>query len=199
MEGFASFRIRRSHFASELRRRIQSCSSCIKRNRTLFGQGRVLSANKTARATFSRSSRDRLRELRAQRLRLIRALRTEFSLDNAIAMPMLWSVGELKHRLTVRLTDEHVAHLNNLANASGLKRNEVMRRLLLSEEIPSAEERRDIQQILRVQKEQNRLGGLLKKALTEREEKASLRRTLAEIERNAAELRRLIGHIRGVS
>jgi len=165
----------------------------------LLGQGRVLSANKTARATFSRSSRDRLRELRAQRLRLIRALRTEFSLDNAIAMPMLWSVGELKHRLTVRLTDEHVAHLNNLANASGLKRNEVMRRLLLSEEIPSAEERRDIQQILRVQKEQNRLGGLLKKALTEREEKASLRRTLAEIERNAAELRRLIGHIRGVS
>jgi hypothetical protein len=108
-------------------------------------------------------------------------------------------VGELKHRLTVRLTDEHVAHLNNLANASGLKRNEVMRRLLLSEQIPSAAERRDIQQILRVQKEQNRLGGLLKKALTEREEKASLRRALAEIERNAAELRRLIGHIRGVS
>lgn len=106
---------------------------------------------------------------------------------------------ELKHRLTVRLTDEHVAHLNNLANASGLKRNEVMRRLLLSEQIPSAAERRDIQQVLRVQKEQNRLGGLLKEALTEREEKASLRRTLAEIERNAAELRRLIGHIRGVS
>ena len=108
-------------------------------------------------------------------------------------------MGELKHRLTVRLTDEHVAHLNELANASGLKRNEVMRRLLLSEEIPSAAERRDIQQILRVQKEQNRLGGLLKKALAEREEKASLRRTLVEIERNAAELRRLIGHIRGVS
>ena len=174
-------------------------SSWGQRDPTSLGQGRVLSANEIARATFSRSSRDRLRELRAQRLRLIRALRTEFSLDNAIAMPMLWSVGELKHRLTVRLTDEHVAHLNNLANASGLKRNEVMRRLLLSEEIPSAEERRDIQQILRVQKEQNRLGGLLKKALTEREEKASLRRTLAEIERNAAELRRLIGHIRGVS
>ena len=74
-----------------------------------------------------------------------------------------------------------------------------MRRLLLSEEIPSAAERRDIQQILRVQKEQNRLGGLLKKALTEREEKASLRRTLAEIERNAAELRRLIAYIRGLS
>jgi predicted transcriptional regulator len=108
-------------------------------------------------------------------------------------------VGDLKHRLTVRLTDEHVDHLNEIANASGLKRNEVMRRALLGEEIPSAAERRDIQQILRVQKEQNRLGGLLKKALTEREEKASLRRTLVEIERNAAELRRLIGHIRGVS
>jgi predicted transcriptional regulator len=108
-------------------------------------------------------------------------------------------VGDLKHRLTVRLSDEHVDHLNEIANASGLKRNEVVRRALLGEEIPSAAERRDIQQILRVQKEQNRLGGLLKKALTEREEKASLRRTLAEIERNAAELRRLIGHIRGVS
>ena len=55
----------------------------------LFGQGRVLSANKTARATFSRASRDRSRELRAQRLRLIRALRTEFSLDNTIVVPML--------------------------------------------------------------------------------------------------------------
>lgn len=108
-------------------------------------------------------------------------------------------MGDLKHRLTVRLSDEHVDHLNEIANASGLKRNEVVRRALLGEEIPSAAERRDIQQILRVQKEQNRLGGLLKKALTEREEKASLRRTLAEIERNAAELRRLIGHIRGVS
>ena len=108
-------------------------------------------------------------------------------------------MGDLKHRLTVRLSDEHVDHLNEIANASGLKRNEVVRRALLGEEIPSAAERRDIQQILRVQKEQNRLGGLLKQALTEREEKASLRRTLAEIERNAAELRRLIGHIRGVS
>jgi hypothetical protein len=104
-------------------------------------------------------------------------------------------VGDLRNRLTVRLTDAHVAHLNQIANASGLKRNEVMRRLLLSEEIPSAAERRDIQQILRVQKEQNRLGGLLKKALTEREEKASLRQTLAEIERNAAELRRVIAHL----
>lgn len=104
-------------------------------------------------------------------------------------------MGDLKHRLTVRLTDKHVAHLNEIANASGLKRNEVVRRLLLSQQIPSAAERRDIQQILRVQKEQNRLGGLLKKALTEREEKASLRQTLAEIERNAAELRRVIAHL----
>jgi len=104
-------------------------------------------------------------------------------------------VGDLRHRLTVRLTDEHVAHLNQISNASGLKRNEVVRRLLLSQQIPSAAERRDIQQILRVQREQNRLGGLLKKALTEREEKASLRQTLAEIERNAAELRRVIAHL----
>ena len=50
MESFASVRIRRSHFASELRRRIHSCSSCIKRNRTLFGQGIVLADTKTARA-----------------------------------------------------------------------------------------------------------------------------------------------------
>ncbi len=65
-------------------------------------------------------------------------------------------MGDLKHRLTVRLSDEHVDHLNEIANASGLKRNEVVRRALLGEEIPSAAERRDIQQILRVQK--NRTG-----------------------------------------
>jgi len=135
---------------------------------------------------------------RAQRLRLIRA-REPIAARQRNRDAYAHSVGDLKHRLTVRLTDEHVAHLNEIANASGLKRNEVMRRLLLSQEIPSAEERRDIQQILRVQKEQNRLGGLLKKALTEREEKASLRQTLAEIERNAAELRRLIAYIRGLS
>jgi hypothetical protein len=39
------------------------------------------------------------------------------------------------------------------------------------------------------------LGGLLKKALTEREEKAALRHTLVEIERNAAELRRVLAHL----
>ena len=76
-----------------------------------------MSANKTARATFSRGSRDRLRELRAQRLRLIRALRTEFSLDNAIAMPILEGIGELKHRLTVRLTGMRAELLRQVDSA----------------------------------------------------------------------------------
>ena len=49
--------------------------------------------------------------------------------------------------------------------------------------------------LLRIQGEQKRLGGLLKKALTEREEKAALRRTLVEMERNAIELRRAIAHL----
>ena len=41
-------------------------------------------------------------------------------------------------------------------------------------------------------REQNRLGGLLKKALTERAEKVKLCRALVEVERNAAELRRVL-------
>ncbi|NNE20601.1 MAG: ribbon-helix-helix protein, CopG family [Myxococcales bacterium] len=104
-------------------------------------------------------------------------------------------MGDLKHRLTVRLTDEHVARLECLAGASGLKRNEVMRRALLEAEIPSARTRQEVQDLLRIQREQNRLGGLLKKALTEREEKAALRRTLVEVERNAIELRRVIARL----
>jgi hypothetical protein len=104
-------------------------------------------------------------------------------------------VGELKHRITVRLSDAHVAHLENLADASGLTRNEVIRRVLLNTKIPSARTRREVQDILRIQREQNRLGGLLKKALTERAEKTELRRTLIEIERNGAELRRTIAHL----
>jgi len=59
----------------------------------LLGQGIVLSANKTAHAPFSRCSRDRSRVLRAQRLRLIRALREAFSLDKTRAMPMLATWG----------------------------------------------------------------------------------------------------------
>ena len=93
------------------------------------------------------------------------------------------------------MTDEHVARLHEIANASGLKRNEVMRRAILGAEIPSARTRQEVQDLLRIQREQNRLGGLLKKALTEREEKAALRRTLAEVERNAAELRRVLAHL----
>ena len=95
----------------------------------------------------------------------------------------------------MRLTDAHAAHLESLARASGLTRNEVMRRLLLAVEIPSARARQDVQDILRIQREQNRLGGLLKKALTERAEKMELRRTLIEVERNGAELRRVLAHL----
>ena len=104
-------------------------------------------------------------------------------------------VGDLKHRITVRLAEAHAVHLDNLAGASGLTRNEVMRRLLLNVEIPSARARQEVQDILRIQREQNRLGGLLKKALTERAEKTELRRTLIEVERNGAELRRVLAHL----
>jgi hypothetical protein len=104
-------------------------------------------------------------------------------------------VGDLKHRITVRLAGAHVAHLEDLAGASGLTRNEVMRRALLNVEIPSARTRQEVQDILRIQREQNRLGGLLKKALTERAEKTELRRTLREVQRNGAELRRVIAHL----
>ena len=95
----------------------------------------------------------------------------------------------------MRFTEEHVAHLEALAEASGLKRNEVVRRALLSVEIPSARARQEVQDLLRIQREQNRLGGLLKMALTVREEKGALRRTLVEVERNAVELRRVIAHL----
>ena len=104
-------------------------------------------------------------------------------------------VGDLKHRITVRLTDTHAVHLDNLTGASGLTRNEVMRRVLLNVEIPSARARQEVQDILRIQREQSRLGGLLKKALTERAEKTELRRTLIEVERNGAELRRVLAHL----
>lgn len=67
--------------------------------------------------------------------------------------------------------------------------------MLLTTEIPSARTRQEVQDLLRIQREQNRLGGLLKKALTERDEKAELRRTLVEVERNAVELRRVLAQL----
>ena len=82
-----------------------------------------------------------------------------------------------------------------LRKLPGSRRGEILRRLLLSTEIPSARARREVQEIVEIQRAQNRLGGLLKKALTEREEKASLRQTLAEIERNAVELRRAVAYL----
>ena len=104
-------------------------------------------------------------------------------------------VAPTKDFKELRVGDEHVARLNALAEASGFTRGEILRRALLNAEIPSARARQEVQDLLRIQREQNRLGGLLKKALTEREEKAVLRRTLVEVERNAAELRRVIAHL----
>ena len=104
-------------------------------------------------------------------------------------------VGGLRHFIGVRVGDEHLVRLEALEDASGFTRGEILRRLLLSTDIPSARARQEVQDLLRIQREQNRLGGLLKKALTEREEKAALRRTLVEVERNAAELRRVIAHL----
>ena len=104
-------------------------------------------------------------------------------------------VGSLRHFIGVRVGDEHLARLKALEDASGLSRGEILRRLLLIADIPSARARQEVQDILRIQREQNRLGGLLKKALTERAEKTELRRTLIEVERNGAELRRVIAHL----
>ena len=104
-------------------------------------------------------------------------------------------LGGLRHFIGVRVGDEHVAHLRALAEASGFTHGEILRRLLLTAEIPSARARQEIQDLLRIQREQSRLGGLLKKALTEREERAELRRTLVEVERNAAELRRVLAQL----
>ena len=84
----------------------------------------------------------------------------------------------MPHFIGLRVGDEHVAHLDALAKASGFMRGEILRRLLLSTEIPSARTRQDVQDLVKIQRAQNRLGGLLKKALTEREQKASLRQTV---------------------
>ena len=104
-------------------------------------------------------------------------------------------VGELKHRLTVRLGDAHVAQLNTLAEASGLSRNDVVRRVLLSHQLPTAESLQDIEKLQKLQADQNRLGGLLKKALTEHRDKAYIRQTLAEIERTSARIRVVIDRL----
>jgi hypothetical protein len=104
-------------------------------------------------------------------------------------------VGGLRHFIGFRVGDEHVARLQALEEASGFTRGEILRRTLLNTEIPSARARQEVQDLLRIQREQNRLGGLLKNALTEHEEKAALRRTLIEVERNAIELRRVIAHL----
>ena len=104
-------------------------------------------------------------------------------------------MGDLRHFIGVRVGDEHVARLDALMDATGFTRGELLRRALLDADIPSARTRQEVQDLLRIQREQNRLGGLLKKALTEHEEKAALRRTLVEVERNAAELRRVIAHL----
>jgi hypothetical protein len=94
---------------------------------------------------------------------------------------------QFEYRITVRLGDEHVEHLHGLSRQSGLDRNEVVRRLILGAQIASSEAFEGLQKIQRVQAEQNRLGGLLKLALTGTVDKGSTRRALALVERTSAE------------
>lgn len=90
-------------------------------------------------------------------------------------------MGSLRHFIGVRVGGEHLARLEALKDASGFTRGgEILRRVLLTTEMPSARALQEVQDLLRIQREQNRLGGLLKKALAEREENAALRRTLVE-------------------
>jgi len=121
--------------------------------------------------------------------------RNEIRARQASNASYAFAVGSLRHFIGVRIGDEHLAHLNALEDASGFTRGEILRRLILTADIPSARTLQEVQDILRIQREQNRLGGLLKKALTERAEKTELRRTLIEVERNGAELRRVIAHL----
>jgi hypothetical protein len=97
--------------------------------------------------------------------------------------------------MTVRLCDEHIERLDGLSRLSGLDRNEVLRRLILGAPIPTSETFEGLQQIQRVQAEQNRLGGLLKLALTGAVDKAAARRALAEVEQTSGQLRSLIGRL----
>ena len=102
---------------------------------------------------------------------------------------------QFEHRITVRLGDEHVEHLHGLSRHSGLDRNEVVRRLILGGKISSSDAFEGLQKIQSVQAEQNRLGGLLKLALTGAVDKGATRRALAEVERTSAQLRSLIGRL----
>ena len=122
-------------------------------------------------------------------------MQSEIAARQAFTSAYYLRVGGLRHFIGARVGDEHIAQLRALAEASGFTHGEIIRRVLLSAEIPSARARQEIQDLLRIQREQNRLGGLLKKALSEREEKAELRRTLVEVERNAAELRRVLAQL----
>ena len=86
-------------------------------------------------------------------------------------------------------------HLYGLSRDSALDRNEVVRRLILGGEISSLHAFEGLRKIQRVQAEQNRLGGLLKLALTDGVDKGATRHALAEVERTSAQLRSLIGRL----
>ena len=101
----------------------------------------------------------------------------------------------LPHFRSFRLTEAQLQQLQALQHASGLSQSEVLRRLLTSARLPSVQWHRDLKALLKVAADQNRLGGLFKKALSESHEaadKAAIRVVLAELERNARRLRRVL-------
>ncbi len=94
-----------------------------------------------------------------------------------------------KHIIKTYITEDEYAEIIDTSNRSGLSISEFVRRICLGSVVPSREDALARRELLKVNADLGRLGGLLKQSITATGERESIRPLLKEIELLQLELK----------
>ena len=94
-----------------------------------------------------------------------------------------------KKRLPVYLTDAEYEQIAASASRAGISLSTFAKRVCLGMPVPSLEHKQAVQDIIKARADLGRLGGLLKLAISEGNDKAALQRLLREIDHTMRELK----------
>lgn len=94
-----------------------------------------------------------------------------------------------KKRLPVYLADAEYEQIAASASRAGISLSTFAKRVCLGMPVPSLEHKQAVQDIIKARADLGRLGGLLKLAISEGNDKAALQRLLREIDHTMRELK----------
>ena len=100
-----------------------------------------------------------------------------------------------KLRLTTYLTEQEFGEIQAQANRAGLSLSKFVARVSLGYQVPSREDQQARRELLKINADLGRLGGLLKQALAQGADKPTISRLLGQIDQCQLELKAAVKRI----